>query len=183
MPDEPEVTGLLALMLLTEARRESRMRDGTLVTLDQQDRHGWDRGLIDEGHGLVRECLALDRPGRYQVLAAINAVHTDAPSVADTDWAQIVALYDQLVALDPNPVVALNRAVAVAELDGPDVALALVDRLPLTGYHAWHVARADLLRRTGRTQEARDEYDAAITATNNTAEKAYLTRRRNELVL
>jgi RNA polymerase sigma-70 factor (ECF subfamily) len=183
MPDEPEVTGLLALMLLTEARRESRMRDGTLVTLDQQDRHGWDRGLIDEGHGLVRECLALNRPGRYQVLAAINAVHTDAPSVADTDWAQIVALYDQLVALDPNPVVALNRAVAVAELDGPDVALALVDRLPLTGYHAWHVARADLLRRTGRTQEARDEYDAAITATNNTAEKAYLTRRRNELVL
>jgi RNA polymerase sigma-70 factor (ECF subfamily) len=183
MPDEPEVTGLLALMLLTEARRESRMRDGTLVTLDQQDRHGWDRGLIDEGHGLVRECLALNRPGRYQVLAAINAVHTDAPSVADTDWAQIVALYDQLVALDPNPVVALNRAVAVAELDGPDVALALVDRLPLTGYHAWHVARADLLRRTGRTQEARDEYDAAITATNNTAERAYLTRRRNELVL
>jgi len=183
MPDEPEVTGLLALMLLTEARRESRMRDGTLVTLDQQDRHGWDRGLIDEGHGLVRECLALDRPGRYQVLAAINAVHTDAPSVADTDWAQIVALYDQLVALDPNPVVALNRAVAVAELDGPDVALALVDHLPLTGYHAWHVARADLLRRTGRTQEARDEYDAAITATHNTAERAYLTRKRNELVL
>jgi RNA polymerase sigma-70 factor (ECF subfamily) len=183
MPDEPEVTGLLALMLLTEARRESRMRDGTLVTLDQQDRHGWDRGLIDEGHGLVRECLALDRPGRYQVLAAINAVHTDAPSVADTDWAQVVALYDQLVALDPNPVVALNRAVAVAELDGPDVALALVDHLPLTGYHAWHVARADLLRRTGRTQEARDEYDAAITATHNTAERAYLTRKRNELVL
>ena len=183
MPDEPEVTGLLALMLLTEARRESRMRDGTLVTLDQQDRHGWDRGLIDEGHGLVRECLALNRPGRYQVLAAINAVHTDAPSVADTDWAQIVALYDQLVALDPNPVVALNRAVAVAELDGPDVALALVDHLPLTGYHAWHVARADLLRRTGRTQEARDEYDAAITATHNTAERAYLTRKRNELVL
>jgi RNA polymerase sigma-70 factor (ECF subfamily) len=183
MPDEPEVTGLLALMLLTEARRESRMRDGTLVTLDQQDRHGWDRGLIDEGHGLVRECLALNRPGRYQVLAGINAVHTDAPSVAGTDWAQIVALYDQLVALDPNPVVALNRAVAVAELDGPDVALALVDHLPLTGYHAWHVARADLLRRTGRTQEARDEYDAAITATHNTAERAYLTRKRNELVL
>jgi RNA polymerase sigma-70 factor (ECF subfamily) len=183
MPDEPEITGLLALMLLTEARRESRMRDGTLVTLDQQDRHGWDRALIDEGHGLVRECLALNRPGRYQVLAAINAVHTDASSVADTDWSQIVALYDRLVALDPNPVVALNRAVAVAELDGPDVALALVDRLPLTGYHAWHVARADLLRRTGRTQEARDEYDAAITATNNTAERAYLTRKRNELVL
>jgi RNA polymerase sigma-70 factor (ECF subfamily) len=183
MPDEPEVTGLLALMLLTEARRESRMRDGTLVTLDQQDRHGWDRALIDEGHGLVRECLALNRPGRYQVLAAINAVHTDASSVADTDWSQIVALYDRLLALDPNPVVALNRAVAVAELDGPDVALALVDHLPLTGYHAWHVARADLLRRTGRTQEARDEYDAAITATNNTAERAYLTRKRNELVL
>jgi RNA polymerase sigma-70 factor (ECF subfamily) len=122
-------------------------------------------------------------PGRYQILAAINAVHTSARDIRDTDWSQVVALYDQLAVLDPSPIVALNRAVAVAELDGPDVALALVDRLPLTGYHAWHVARADLLRRTGRTQEARDEYDAAITATNNTAEKAYLTRRRNELVL
>jgi RNA polymerase sigma-70 factor (ECF subfamily) len=183
LPDEPEVTGLLALMVLSEARRESRARDGQLVTLAEQDRHGWDRTLIDEGHALVRECLTLNRPGRYQILAAINAVHTDAPSVADTDWSQIVALYDQLTRIDPSPVVALNRAVAVAELDGPDVALALVDRLPLTGYHAWHVARADLLRRTGRTAEAREEYDAAIAATQNTAEQAYLTRKRNELVV
>jgi RNA polymerase sigma-70 factor, ECF subfamily len=182
MPVEPEVTGLLALMLLTEARRDSRVRDGQLVTLDQQDRAGWDRALIAEGHGLVRECLALNRPGRYQLLAAINAVHTDSPSVADTDWSQVVALYDQLSRIDPSPVVALNRAVAVAELDGPDVGLALVDRLPLTGYHAWHVARADLLRRTGRTAEAKQEYDAALAATQNSAEQAYLQRKRNELV-
>jgi RNA polymerase sigma-70 factor, ECF subfamily len=182
MPVEPEVTGLLALMLLTEARRDSRVRDGQLVTLDQQDRAGWDRALIAEGHGLVRECLALNRPGRYQLLAAINAVHTDSPSVAATDWSQVVALYDQLSRIDPSPVVALNRAVAVAELDGPDVGLALVDRLPLTGYHAWHVARADLLRRTGRTAEAKQEYDAALAATQNSAEQAYLQRKRNELV-
>ncbi len=180
LPDEPEVAGLLGLLVLTEARRESRVRGGELVPLDEQERAGWDRELVAEGHALVRECLATNRPGRYQILAAINAVHTDAPTAADTDWSQVVALYDQLTRLDPSPIVALNRAVAVAELDGPDVALALVERLPLEGYHAWHATRADLLRRLGRASEARQEYDAAITATQNSAERAYLSRRRDE---
>jgi RNA polymerase sigma-70 factor (ECF subfamily) len=182
LPEEPEVAGLLGLLLLTEARRAARVRNGQLVPLGEQDRAGWDRGLIAEGHDLVRECLAINRPGRYQILAAINAVHTDAPTASDTDWAQVVALYDQLTRLDPSPIVALNRAVAVAELDGPKVALTLVDRLPLRGYHAWHVARADLLRRLGRTPEAKEAYDAAIAATQNSAERAYLTRKRGELV-
>jgi RNA polymerase sigma-70 factor (ECF subfamily) len=182
LPEEPEVAGLLGLLVLTEARREARVRNGQLVPLDEQDRAGWDRALIVEGHDLVRECLAINRPGRYQILAAINAVHTDAPTALDTDWSQVVALYDQLTRLDPSPIVALNRAVAVAELDGPEVALALVDRLPLTGYHAWHAARADLLRRLGRTAEAKEEYDAAIDATQNSAERTYLSRKRGELV-
>lgn len=182
MPGEPEAAGLLALLVLTEARREARVRNGQLVPLAEQDRGGWDRTLIAEGHALVRECLAINRPGRYQVLAAINAVHTDAPTAADTDWSQVVALYDQLTVLDPSPIVALNRAVALAELDGPEVALGVVDRLPLTGYHAWHAARADLLRRLGRSAEARQEYDAAIAATQNSAERAYLSRKRGELV-
>jgi RNA polymerase sigma-70 factor (ECF subfamily) len=182
LPEQPEVTGLLALLLLTEARREARVRDGQLVPLPEQDRAGWDRGLIVEGHGLVRECLAINRPGRYQLLAAVNAVHTDARTAADTDWSQILALYDQLSQLDPSPIVALNRAVAVAELDGPEVALALVDRLPLAGYHAWHATRADLLRRLGRSGDAREAYDAAIAATQNSAERAYLSRKRGELV-
>jgi RNA polymerase sigma-70 factor, ECF subfamily len=182
LPEEPEVAGLLGLLVLTDARRQARIRNGQLVPLDQQDRAGWDRALIAEGHDLVRRCLAINRPGRYQILAAINAVHTDAPTAPDTDWSQILALYDQLARLDPSPIVALNRAVAVAELDGPDVALALIDRLPLAGYHAWHVARADLLRRLGRSAEARQAYDAAIAATQNTAERAYLTRKRGELV-
>jgi RNA polymerase sigma-70 factor (ECF subfamily) len=182
LPDEPEVTGLLGLLVLTEARREARVRNGQLVPLGEQDRAGWNRALIAEGHDLVRECLAINRPGRYQILAAINAVHTDAPALPDTDWSQVVALYDQLSRLDPSPIVALNRAVAVAELDGPKVALALVDRLPLTNYHAWHVARAELLRRLGRTAEAKDSYDAAIAATQNSAERTYLIRKRGELV-
>ena len=182
LPEEPEVTGLLGLMLLIDARREARVRNGQLVPLAEQDRAGWDRALIAEGHGLVRECLVLNRPGRYQILAAINAVHTDAPTAADTDWSQVVALYDQLTRLDPSPIVALNRAVAVAELDGPEVALSAVDRLPLTGYHAWHATRADLLRRLGRSAEAKDAYDAAIAATQNSAERAYLARKRGELV-
>jgi RNA polymerase sigma-70 factor (ECF subfamily) len=182
LPGEPEVTGLLALMLLTEARREARVRNGQLVPLGEQDRGGWDRALVAEGHALVRECLAINRPGRYQVLAAINAVHTDAPTASDTDWSQVVALYDQLTRLDPSPIVALNRAVAVAELDGPEVALALVDGLPLKRYHAWHATRADLLRRLGRSAEARAAYDAAIAATRNSAEQAYLGRKRGELV-
>ncbi len=182
LPDEPEVTGLLALMLLIEARRDSRVRSGELVPLAAQDRGGWDHVLIAEGHGLVRECLAINRPGRYQILAAINAVHTDAPTAVDTDWSQVVALYDQLTRLDPSPIVVLNRAVAIAELDGPELALSLVDRLPLTGYHAWHAARAHLLRRLGRSVEAKQAYDAAIAATLNSAERAYLGRRRGELV-
>ena len=181
LPDEVEVTGLLALMLLVDARRDARLAGGELVALDEQDRGGWDHALITEGHALVRECLALGRPGRYQVLAAINAVHTDAPTFRDTDWSQVATLYGQLAALDPSPVVALNRAVAVAELDGPEVGLALVDRLDLTAYHAWHATRADLLRRLGRSAEARAAYDAAIAATDNVAEVAFLTRRRDQL--
>jgi RNA polymerase sigma-70 factor (ECF subfamily) len=182
LPDEQEVAGLLGLLVLTEARREARVRNGQLVPLGEQDRGGWDRALIAEGHDLVRGCLAVNRPGRYQILAAINAVHTDAVTAADTDWTQVVALYDRLTRLDPSPIVALNRAVAVAELDGPDVALTLVDRLPLTGYHAWHAVRADLLRRLGRSAEAKEAYDAAVAATENSAERAYLSRRRGELV-
>jgi RNA polymerase sigma-70 factor (ECF subfamily) len=182
LPEDPEVAGLLGLLLLTEARREARVRNGHLVPLGEQDRAGWDHALVAEGHDLVRGCLAINRPGRYQLLAAINAVHTDARAAADTDWSQVVALYDQLTLLDPSPVVALNRAVAVAELDGPEVALRLVDRLPLAGYHAWHVARAEMLRRLGRTAEAKQAYDAAIAATHNSAESAYLSRRRGELV-
>lgn len=186
LPETSEVTGLLALMLLTESRRRSRVADGELVPLHEQDRGGWDRELIAEGHDLVRACLTRsDRtgepPGHYQLLAAINAVHTDAPTAADTDWSQIAALYNQLYAVSPTPVVALNRAIAVAELDGPEVALADVDRLALTTYHAWHATRADLLRRLGRSAEARAAYDAAIAATDNAAERAYLSRRRGSL--
>ncbi|MEO6471943.1 MAG: sigma-70 family RNA polymerase sigma factor [Aeromicrobium sp.] len=186
LPDEGEVAGLLALMLLSDARHSTRVAGGELVTLDQQDRNGWDRELITEGHELVRGCLAhvestSVRAGPYQIMAAINAVHTDAPDARDTDWSQIVALYDQLYAVTPTPVVALNRAVAIAEIDGPDVALALVDGLPLEGYHAWHVTRADLLRRLGRSDESRAEYDAAIAATQNSAEITYLTRRRAQV--
>jgi RNA polymerase sigma-70 factor, ECF subfamily len=186
LPDVPEVAGLLALMLLTEARRTTRVAAGELVPLHEQDRGGWDRGLIDEGHALVRECLETNQPGQYQLLAAINAVHTDAPNAADTDWAQVATLYTQLYAVAPTSVVALNRAIAVAELDGPEVALAEVDRLPeiqpsLTAYHAWHATRADLLRRLGRDTEARAAYDAAIAATANEAERAYLSRRRGTL--
>jgi RNA polymerase sigma-70 factor (ECF subfamily) len=179
---EPEVTGLLALMLLIEARRAARVRGGELVPIAEQDRGGWDRALIGEGHDLVRTCLTVNRPGRYQVLAAINAVHTDAPTAAATDWSQITALYDQLTRFDPSPIVALNRAVAIAELDGPEVALAIIDGLPLSTYHAWHATRAELLRRLGRSAEARAAYDAALAATQNSAERAYLTRRRGELV-
>jgi RNA polymerase sigma-70 factor (ECF subfamily) len=185
LPDDGEVAGLLALMLLTEARRTARVSSsGELVTLDDQDRGSWDADLIAEGHALVRERLASGRPpGRYQILAAINAVHTSARDIRDTDWSQVVALYDQLLALDPSPIVALNRAVAVAELDGPDVGIAMVDRLEeaLSGYHAFHATRADLLRRLGRSADARAAYDRAIELAGNTAETAYLTRRRDQL--
>jgi RNA polymerase sigma-70 factor (ECF subfamily) len=184
LPDG-EVAGLLALMLLTEARRTARISaSGELVTLDEQDRGAWDAALIAEGHRLVRERLASGQaPGRYQILAAINAVHTSAHDMRATDWSQVVALYDQLVRLDPSPIVALNRAIAVAELDGPQVALAAVDRLEdkLVGYHAYHATRADLLRRLGRSQESRAAYDNAIELAGNAAETASLTRRRDQL--
>jgi RNA polymerase sigma-70 factor (ECF subfamily) len=185
MPDDGEVAGLLALMLLTEARRTARVSPtGELVTLDEQDRTAWDTALVAEGHRLVRERLATGLPpGRYQVLAAINAVHTSARDARDTDWSQVVALYDLLVRLDPSPIVALNRAVAVAELDGPAVALAIVDRLgeALSGYHPYAATRAELLRRLGRVDESRAAYDAAIALAGNTAETSYLVRRRDEL--
>ena len=182
MPDEPEVTGLLALMLLVEARRATRTTpDGEMVLLADQDRGRWDRELIAEGQELVRRCLRRNEPGPYQIQAAINAVHSDAPVAAATDWGQIVALYDQLLALAPSPVVALNRAVAVAELDGPDTALADVERLDLGGYHLFHAIRADLLRRTGREHEAAAAYDAAIDLTRNEVERRLLRRRRAAL--
>ena len=185
LPQDGEAAGLLALMLLTEARRTARVSArGELVTLGEQDRGAWDTALIAEGHRLVRERLAAGvAPGRYQILAAISAVHTSARDVRDTDWSQVVALYDQLVRLDPSPVVALNRAIAVGELDGPLVALAAVDRLEdrLAGYHAYQATRAELLRRLGRSQEARAAYDRAIELAGNTAETAALTRRRDQL--
>jgi RNA polymerase sigma-70 factor (ECF subfamily) len=182
MPDEPEVAGLLALMLLIEARRPARVAaDGTLVPLADQDRTRWDPELIAEGQQLVRRCLRRNRPGPYQIQAAINAVHSDAPSAATTDWRQIVMLYDQLLAIAPSPVVELNRAVAVAELDGPAVALELVDALDLDGYRVFHAVRADLLRRLGRDADAVAAYDAAIGHAGNAGERAYLERRRREL--
>ncbi|MEW9552557.1 RNA polymerase sigma factor [Nonomuraea sp. NPDC050783] len=188
LPQDGEVAGLLALMLLTEARRPARLSaGGELVPLPEQDRGAWDAELIAEGHRLVRERLAAAAagvaPGRYQILAAINAVHTSARDVRDTDWSQILALYDQLARLDPSPIVALNRAVAVAELDGPQVALAIVDRLaePLAAYHAYHATRADLLRRLGHGRQARAAYDRAIELAGNTGETAFLTRRRDQL--
>jgi RNA polymerase sigma-70 factor (ECF subfamily) len=182
MPDEPEAMGLLALMLLVSARRPGRTTaGGDLVRLAEQDRSLWDRSLMAEGQELVRRCLRLGRPGPYQIQAAINAVHSDAPSAAGTDWRQIVALYDQLMAIAPSPVVALNRAVAVAELEGPGAALALVDELDLGGYHLFHAIRADLLRRLGRDAEAAVAYEAAIGLTENAAERAFLERNRSEL--
>jgi RNA polymerase sigma-70 factor (ECF subfamily) len=183
LPTDGEVAGLLALMLLTEARRPARLSaGGELVTLAEQDRGAWDRELIAEGHALVRARIESgDAPGRYQIHAAINAVHTDAPDIRDTDWSQIMALYDQLVRLDPSPIVRLNRAIALAELDGPQVGLAEVDSLPLDGYHPFHATRAELLRRLGRSEEARAAYDRAIELTGNTGETAYLIRRRDQL--
>jgi RNA polymerase sigma-70 factor (ECF subfamily) len=181
MPDEPEALGLLALMLLVESRRAARTGpDGGLVRLADQDRARWDRALIAEGQALVRRCLQRNQPGPYQVQAAIQAVHSDAATPADTDWHQIVALYDQLLALAPTPVVALNRAVAVAEVDGPGAALELVERLDLDGYHLFHAIRADLLGRLGHAAEAAEAYDAAAARTANEAEREFLLGRRDE---
>jgi RNA polymerase sigma-70 factor (ECF subfamily) len=181
LPDDGETTGMLGLMLLIDARRSARVSSaGELVPLGEQDRGQWDAVQISEGHALVRERLASGvAPGRYQLLAAINAVHTDGDA---TDWSQVVALYDQLVKLDASPIVRLNRAIAVGERDGLEAGLALVDDLEpeLQGYHAYHAARADLLRRLGRAEASRDAYDAAIALAGNTAEVAFLTRRRDE---
>jgi RNA polymerase sigma-70 factor (ECF subfamily) len=182
MPDEPEVTGLLALMVLAGSRRPARTGPGgSLVPLAEQDRSRWDPDLVAEGQALVRRCLRRDQPGPYQIQAAIAAVHSDAPRAAATDWGQVVALYDQLLALDPSPVVALNRAVAVAELAGPGPALALVDDLDLGRYHVFHAVRADLLRRLDRPAEAVAAYDAALAACGNEPERAFLARRRAEV--
>ena len=182
MPDEPEVLGLLALMVITDARRAARATpDGRLVPLGEQDRGRWDRGRIAEGYDLVRRCLRMDRPGPYQLQAAIAAVHVDAVSSAATDWRQVLALYDQLLAVAPGPVVALNRAVALAEVDGPEPALAAIDSLDLSGYDVYHAVRADLLRRLGRRVAATAAYDRAIELARNPAERAFLERRRDTL--
>jgi RNA polymerase sigma-70 factor (ECF subfamily) len=181
MPDEPEVLGLLALMLLVEARRPARTSaSGELVPLPEQDRSLWDGALVAEGHALVRACLRHRRPGPYQILAAINAVHDDAPTAAATDWGQVLRLYDQLFVLDPSPIVCLNRAVAMAEVEGPIAALVLVDSLglDLDAYQPFHAVRADLLRRLGRSREAAAAYERALALTENETERAFLRRRR-----
>jgi RNA polymerase sigma-70 factor (ECF subfamily) len=182
MPGEPEVKGLLALMLLVDSRRASRATaDGNLVLLAEQDRGRWDRRLIAEGQALVRECLRRNRPGPYQIQAAINAVHSDAGTAADTDWPQILRLYDQLLSIAPSPVAALNRAVALAEVEGPDAALALVDALDLGSYYLYHAIRADLLRRLGRSADAARAYDAGIARAGNATEREFLRARRESL--
>jgi RNA polymerase sigma-70 factor (ECF subfamily) len=179
MPDEPEVKGLLALLLLTESRRQARTTEaGDLVLLPDQDRTRWDQDLIAEGQGIVRECLRRNQPGPYQLQAAIAAVHSAAREAPHTDWRQILALYDQLFALAPTPVIALNRAVALAEVAGPAAALDTVDQLDLADYHLYHATRADLLRRLGREDEARAAYDEAIALAENTAERTFLASRR-----
>jgi RNA polymerase sigma-70 factor (ECF subfamily) len=182
MPEEPEVMGLLALMLLIDSRRGARLRpDGELVLLGDQDRSRWDRALIVEGQSLVRLCIARNQPGPYQIQAAINAVHSDAPGIEATDWRQILQLYDQLMALAPSSVTALNRAVALAEVEGAHRALAEIDRLELNDYHLFHAIRADLLRRLGRNAEAKRAYEAALARTDNSAERSFLQRRLRAL--
>ncbi len=182
LPEESEVEGLLALMLLIESRRVARSTpDGGLVLLTNQDRTLWDRDLVAEGQSLVRECLRRNEPGPYQIQAAVQAVHSSASTAEATDWPQIVQLYDQLLLFTPTPVVALNRAVAVAEVKGPAAALALVDVLPLGEYHLFHAVRADLLRRLGRFGEAAEAYDAAIARSSNAIEREFLKRSRRML--
>ena len=182
MPGEPEVLGLLALMLLADSRRGARVSpDGSLVPLASQDRSRWDRLRIAEGQAIVRQCLEWNRPGPYQIQAAIHAVHSDAPVPAATDWRQVVALYDQLLAQTPSPVVAMNRAAALAELAGPDAGLRALEGLPLEGYHLLHAVRADLLQRAGRTAEARAAIDRAIELCANDVERELLVRRRQHL--
>ncbi len=182
MPDEPEALGLLALLLLTGARRPARTGPGgALVPLADQDRARWDRAMIAEGQRLVRACLRRNQPGPYQIQAAIGAVHSDATVAADTDWGQILALYDQLMVVAPTPVVALNRTVALAEVHGPAAALGELGRLSLDGYHLFHATRADLLRRLGRREEAAAAYEAAIAGAANGAERSFLRQRRDSL--
>jgi RNA polymerase sigma-70 factor, ECF subfamily len=180
LPDEPEVLGLIALMLLGESRRAARTdADGGLVLLANQDRAVWDRRLIAEGQTIVRRCLARNRPGPYQIQAAISAVHSDAPAATATDWRQIVRLYDQLLAIAPSPVVTLNRAVAVAEIEGPEAALAIVEALrapDVDGYYLFHAIRAELLRRAGRGPDAAQAYRAAIERTANARTRDFLQR-------
>ena len=183
MPDEPEALGLLGLLLLTESRRPARTdAAGSLVRLADQDRSRWDGELIAEGQALVRACLRRNHPGPYQIQAAINAVHSDAATAEETDWSQIVTLYDHLLALAPTPVVAMNRAIAVAEVDGPGPALAIIDQLELDDYHLFHATRADLLERLGRADEAVAAYDAALERTANAAERRLLQDRRDGLL-
>jgi RNA polymerase sigma-70 factor (ECF subfamily) len=178
MPDEAEVAGLLALLLLTESRWRTRFAgDGSPVLLRDQDRRRWDRALIEEGHTLVRACLRRNHPGPYQLQAAINAVHADATSIESTDWGQVLALYDQLLAMAPTPVVALNRAIALAEIRGPAAALAILDNLDLDDYHLFHAARADLLRRQGRSEEAARAYARAAALATTDAERMFFLRR------
>ena len=177
MPEEPEASGLLALMLLSDARRDARVRDGELVPLPEQDRSRWDAARIAEGHGLVRKCLARNLPGPYQLQAAIHAVHCDAPTAGGTDWRQILLLYDQLLAIAPSAVIALNRAVAVAEVHGPVHALKLIDGLDLRNYHYHHAVRADLLRRAGRLPDALLAYRAALDQCTNPGERSFLARQ------
>ncbi len=178
MPDEPEAAGLLALILLEQARSNARSTpDGTLVPLPEQDRRRWDSALVQEGQDLVRRCLRRNQPGPYQIQAAINAVHSDAATAARTDWIQILALYDQLLAVTPTPIVSLNRAVAVAEIDGPEAALHLIDELPLEHYYLFHAIRANLLQRLGHTVQAEAAYRAAIARTDNAAEIAFMKER------
>lgn len=183
MPDEPEGRGLLALMLLTESRRSARTdADGSLVRLADQDRSLWDVEMIAEGHALVRACIRRNQPGPYQLQAAIAAVHSDAAAGEATDWSQIVALYDHLARIAPSPVVSLNRAVALAEVDGPGAALAAVEGLDLDEYHLLHAVRADLLERLGRPDEAAAEYERAIGLATNDVERTLLERRAAELL-
>ena len=175
MPDEPEVAGLLALLLLTESRRSSRTRaDGSLGVLGEQDRTRWDRTMIDEGQAIVRACVRRNQPGAYQLQAAINAVHAEALTIEETDWSQIVALYDQLLAISPTPVVAMNRAIAIGEVQGPAAALALVDELELDNYYSFHAARADLLARLGRNSEAAVAFERAAAMAPSDAERDFL---------
>jgi RNA polymerase sigma-70 factor (ECF subfamily) len=182
MPDEPEAVGLLALLLLTESRRPARTTaDGSIVLLTDQDRAAWDRALIDEGQALVRACLRRNRPGPFQIQAAIAAVHSDAATAEETDWGQILKLYDQLLAVSPTPVVALNRAVALGEVEGPEAALEVLDGLDLDGYHLFHATRAEMLRRKGDLQAADQAYGRALDLVTNQAELKFLQERRESV--